>query len=96
MRLSHSTARLQALKAIPPDKRRTKVVRSLVGSALFVGAWFLPHLLGFPQYVAYIVGGFGAFIVSQDLVATFFGFVPALIRDLVLAFRGESAPRPPA
>jgi len=94
MRLTHSHRQLQALQAIPGSRRRTKVLRSIVGTLVFVGAWFLPKWLGFPQAVAYIVGGFGAFIVSQDLVGTFFRLVPAVIADVVLAFRGQRAGPP--
>lgn len=94
MRFPRSSAQVQALKAIPAPKRRTKYLRSAAGILVFGAAWFLPSWLGFPQAVAYIVGGFGAFIVSQDLVVTFFKLVPAVIRDIVLALRGQNAPPP--
>jgi hypothetical protein len=93
MKLTHMEAQLQALKAIPAPKRRTKVLRTMAGIFVFGAAWFLPQL-GFPQLAAYVVGGFGAFIVSQDIVSTFARLVPAVVRDLVLAFRGGGANGP--
>jgi hypothetical protein len=90
LRFARSSKQVEALNAIPAPKRRTKLLRSAVGAVVFLGAWFLPKYLGFPSSAAYVMGGFGAFLVSQDLVMAFCRLVPAVILDVVLAFRGQS------
>lgn len=88
MRLSYTQEQIEALKAIPAEKRRTKALQTTFGVLVFVGAFFLPKYLGFSWQVAIGIAALGGYFVSQDLVGGFLKIVPAAIRDVVLAFRG--------
>lgn len=84
MDMLHTVRNLPAVKAregIPPAKRRAQVGKTLLGSAVFVGGFLLP-LIGYPWYAGFILGGFGAFLISQQLVISFATAVAQFIQAL--------------
>lgn len=81
---------LKAREAIPPAKRRTQVVKTVAGSLIFVGGFFL-SLLGYPWYVGACVSAFGAHIASAQLLGS---FIKAL-GQFVLLVTGKVPSEPP-
>lgn len=78
-----------SVRAIPPGKRGPKIIKTLLGIAVGVGAFYLPRL-GFPWQASLVVAGFGGFIASQELVIAFAKVVPATIAAVVRALSGKN------
>jgi hypothetical protein len=93
MRISQTLAQLPALQArakIPPHKRRSQWVNSIVGAVVFLGGLLAPWKLGFPWQAGLGLAAFGAFIVSKQLVLDFLKAVPQAISAIVGALGGKT------
>lgn len=92
MTLHKTVANLPAMKArqeIPLEKRKTQWVKSILGSAVFGGGFFLTQL-GFPWQAAATVSGIGLFCVSQQLATAVLKAIPQFIAALVRALGGKN------
>lgn len=79
----------RSVAAIPPEKRKPKILKTLAGAVIFVGAFYLVRL-GFPWQASLAVAAFGGFIASQEMVVAFAKVVPATIAAVVRALSGKN------
>ena len=82
----------QFVDAIPPAKLANKARCTAVGigsiSMTFVLLiWFVPPV---PIWAVGILLAFGAYSISGELVRGFCAFLPAVIRDIRSAIKGDS------
>jgi hypothetical protein len=68
----------------PKPRLKRKYVKTVAGFLIFGGAFFMPKFLGIHAVASYVVAGFGAFMMSQELVTKYLKVIPAAIA----AFRG--------
>ena len=80
----------QSIQAIPPHKRNPKLIKTIIGSLLFIGGFFIPKYLPFPWQVGTVVAFFGGFLASQEYVVAFAKIVPATIAAVVRALSGKN------
>lgn len=85
----------QSVRAIPPHKRGPKLIKTIVGSILFVGGFLIPKYLPFPWQVGVVVAFFGGFLASQEYVVAFATIVPATIAAVVRGLSGKNGASPP-
>jgi len=78
------------IKKIPPESRRHKWLMSIAGILVFVIGCAMPKYLDFPWYVGALTLGFGGFLVSKDLMVRYLQFIPAAIRDVYAAYKGNA------
>ncbi len=89
--MKHIDAQAQKIREVPPAKQSKKAWQTLTGSIVAVTGFALPKLVPeFPLWFAMGVVGFGFFIASKEYVVNYLGFIPAVIRDVVSAVRGNS------
>jgi hypothetical protein len=79
----------QSVRAIPPEKRKPKLIKTLLGCAVFAGGFLLPEL-GYPWQVGVAVAFFGGFVASQELIVAYAKIVPAAVGSLVRAMTGKN------
>ena len=88
----HINEQTQKIAAIPQEKKVSKARNTAIGLgsvvlAFVVLKWFVPPC---PLWVSGVLLAFGAYSISGDLVRGFAGFVPAVIRDVRAALKGDS------
>ena len=66
----------------PKGRLAAKYIKTVAGFLVFVGAFFLPKFLGIDKLAAYLVAGFGGFMMSQELVTRYLKIIPAAIGAL--------------
>ncbi len=88
--MKHVEAQSQKIQAIPAHKQSKKAWQTLTGAILVVIGFALPKLVPeFPIWFAMGVIGFGFFIASKEYVTNYLGFIPAAIRDILSAIKGN-------
>lgn len=87
----HTQQATVKLQAIPPAAIKRKWVISLWGVTLAAIGIVMPKFLGFPWYFGAGVLGFGCWLISKDLVVSYLRFVPAVVRDIYAAVRGNGS-----
>lgn len=87
--MSHTQQVSAQLGKIPTESLQRKWLTSLMGIALIAVGVAMPTYLGFPWYIGTGVFGFGCFLVSKDLVTSYLRFIPAVIRDIYAAVKGD-------
>jgi len=85
----HTQQATAMLDRIPPQSIKRKWTMSLWGVAMVVLGAIMPRFLNFPWYIGAGVIGFGGWLVSKDLVVSYLRFVPAFLRDVYAAVRGN-------
>lgn len=80
----------QSVRAIPPHRRGPKLVKTIIGAAIFAGGFLLPKYLGFPWQVGVAVAFFGGFVASQELIVAYAKVLPAAVGALVRALTGKN------
>lgn len=85
----------ESLSAIPPHKRKPKILSVVVGGAVFVGGFAIPKYLGFPWQVGVVVAFFGGFIASKEMVLAFARVVPQTLAALVRGLSGKNGDAAP-
>ena len=80
---------IRAREGIPLARRRTQWLKSVAGSLVFGGGFFLTHL-GFPWQAAATVSGIGLFLVSQQLATDILKAIPQFIAAVVRALSGKN------
>ena len=88
--MKHVEAQTQKIQAIPPAKQSKKAWQTLTGALVVIAGFALPKVVPeFPLWFAMGVVGFGFFIASKEYVTNYLGFIPAAIRDIWSAVRGN-------
>ena len=82
----------QFVDAIPPEKLASKTKSTAIGvgsvlMAFVLLIWFVPPV---PLWAVGVLLFFGAFSISGELVRGFCAFLPAVIRDIRAAIKGDS------
>ena len=81
-----ATAALQPVTALhqetPKGRLAAKYIKTGAGFCILVGAFFLPRFLGIDKLAAYVLAGFGGFMMSQELVTRYLKVIPAAISAL--------------
>lgn len=88
--MSHVESHTAKIKKIPAKKLKYKIIKSGAGVLVFILGLYFPRW--FPEYPVWAGGilmAFGGFIFSEDVVRSFFGFLPAVVRDMYAAVRGK-------
>ncbi len=89
--MRHVEAQTQKIRAIPVRKQSKKAWQTLSGAAVVAIGFALPKLVPeFPLWFAMGVVGFGFFVISKEYVTNYLGFIPAAIRDILSAIKGDS------
>lgn len=79
---------IQERASIPAAKRKTQWVKTIGGGVVFGGGFLLP-LIGYPWYAGVGVAGFGAFLMSQQLILAYLTAIPQAIGAIVSALGGR-------
>ena len=88
--MKHVHAQTQKIRAIPTAKQSKKAWQTLTGALVVITGFALPKVVPeFPLWFAMGVVGFGFFIASKEYVVNYLGFIPAAIRDIWSAVRGN-------
>ncbi len=88
--MRHVEAQTQKIQAIPAAKQSKKAWQTLTGALVVIAGFALPKVVPeFPLWFAMGVVGFGFFIASKEYVVNYLGFVPAAIRDVLSAIKGN-------
>ena len=90
--MKHVDAQTQKIRAIPPAKQKQKARQTFWGVLVVLAGFALPRLVPqFPIWFAMVIVGFGFFIASKEYVTNYAGFLPAAIRDVYEAIKGNGA-----
>ena len=88
--MKHVEAQTQKIRAIPAHKQSKKAWQTLTGGLVVIAGFALPKVVPeFPLWFAMGVVGFGFFIASKEYVTNYLGFIPAAIRDILSALKGN-------
>ena len=84
---------IDQIKSIPDETWQKKLRHTIVGLGALVTAFFLKKWGWFAdwKYEEWLLIGllvFGGYSLAGDLVRGFFGFIPAVIRDVKKAIKG--------
>lgn len=66
----------------PRPKLIEKYAKTAAGFLVFVGGFFTPKYLGLHVTASYVISGFGAFMMSQELVVRYLKIIPSAIKAL--------------
>lgn len=89
--MKHVEAHTQTIQAIPAEKRKQKLGKTIAGVMVAGTGFALPVIVpAFPVWFAMGVVGFGGFLASGELLKKYLGYVPAVIRDVMGAVRGKN------
>ena len=69
-------------QTVPKARLIEKYTKTVAGFFVLVGAFFLPKFLGIDRWMAYLLSGFGGFMMSQELVKKYLKIIPAAIGAL--------------
>ena len=88
--MKNVTAQRAKFEEIPPEKRARKVRNTAIGlgsiGLAVVIEWKFAHL---SDMLTYTLIGFGGYSLAGDLVRGFAGFIPAAVRDVRAAIKGN-------
>ena len=88
--MKHVKAQTEKIQAIPVAKQSKKAWQTLTGAIVVLIGFALPKIVPeFPLWFAMGIVGFGFFIASKEYVTNYLGFIPAAIRDILSAIKGN-------
>lgn len=96
-KMLHTQTAIARLAAIPPEKRQSKLVRTVIGALVCAFGWYAKaHWASIPDLVAFGTVAFGGVTVAGEYVTAPFKIFIGMLRDLLNVVRGKTADQPPA